>query len=146
MTRRILVAWLTLMAVAHGFGPAVADAQSLDRTKQPPIGKLPELRVPTWTKSKLANGAEFIVSEKHDLPLVSFSISFLGGTDQFETADRRGVGGLTAAMMSEGTKTRTGDDLSNALQLLGTSVSVGVGSRSTAPVAALPRAEAAPNS
>src|SRR5215207_8946377 len=33
-------------------------------------------------------------------------------------------------MMSEGTKTRSGDDLSNALQLLGTNVSVGVGSES----------------
>ena len=32
--------------------------------------------------------------------------------------------------MSEGTKTRNGDDLSNALQLLGTNVSVGVGSES----------------
>jgi zinc protease len=116
-----------LQYVASGFGRTVY-AQTLDRTKQPPIGKLPELRVPTWTKLKLANGAEFIVSEKHDLPLVSFSISFLGGSDQFETADRRGVAALTAAMMSEGTKTRTGDDLSNALQLLGTNVSVGLGS------------------
>ena len=98
-----------------------------DRAKQPPIGKIPELRVPTWTKAKLSNGAELIVSEKHDLPLVSFSITFLGGTDQFETADRRGVGNLVASMMSEGTKTRNGDDLSNALQLLGTNVSVGVG-------------------
>ncbi len=58
---------------------------------------------------------------------MSFSITFLGGTDQFETADRRGVGNLAASMMSEGTKTRNGDDLSNALQLLGTNVSVGVG-------------------
>ena len=33
-------------------------------------------------------------------------------------------------MMSEGTKTRNGDDLSNALQLLGTNVSVGVGGES----------------
>ena len=91
---------------------------------------MPELRVPTWTKAKLSNGAELIVSEKHDLPLVSFSITILGGSDQFETADRRGVGSLTASMMSEGTKTRNGDDLSNALQLLGTNVSVGVGSES----------------
>ena len=83
--------------------------------------------MPTWTKAKLSNGAELIVSEKHDLPLVSFSMTFLGGTDQFETADRRGVGNLAASMMSEGTKTRNGDDLSNALQLLGTNVSVGVG-------------------
>ncbi len=70
------------------------------------------------------------MSEKHDLPLVSFSITFLGGSDQFEAADRRGVASLTGSMMSEGTKTRTGDDLSNALQLLGTNVSVGVGADS----------------
>jgi zinc protease len=93
---------------------------------------MPELRVPTWTKAKLSGGAELIVSEKHDLPLVSFSITFLGGADQFETAERRGVGSLAAAMMSEGTKTRNGDDLSNALQLLGTNISVGVGAESGA--------------
>ncbi len=103
---------------------------TLDRTKQPPIGKTPELRVPAWTRSTLSNGAELIVSEKHDLPLVSFSITFLGGADQFERADRRGVGSLAAAMLNEGTKTRNGDALSDALQLLGTSVSVGVGSES----------------
>jgi predicted Zn-dependent peptidase len=113
---------------AGGGGSRTLIAQTLDRTKQPPIGKLPELRVPTWTKSTLSNGADLIVAEKHDLPLVSFSITFLGGSDQFEGPTRRGVGGLTASMLSEGTKTRDGEALSNALQLLGTNVSVGVGS------------------
>jgi zinc protease len=133
MTRRtFFLAVCCMMFVVSGFSRNVANpsAQTLDRSKQPPIGKMPELRVPVWTKSKLANGAELIVSEKHDLPLVSFSITFLGGADQFEAADTRGVAGLTAAMMSEGTKTRSGDDLSNALQLLGTNVGVGVGSES----------------
>jgi len=125
MTRRFFLVLLLSVSVAQGFNPVLA--QTLDRAKQPPIGKIPELRVPTWTKAKLSNGAELIVSEKHDLPLVSFSMTFLGGTDQFETANRRGVGNLAASMMSEGTKTRNGDDLSNALQLLGTNVSVGVG-------------------
>ena len=128
MNRRIFLC-LVFVSVVSGFSRTV-DAQTLDRSKQPPIGKVPELRVPTWTKGKLSNGAELIVSEKHDLPLVSFSITILGGADQFETADRRGVGSLTASMMSEGTKTRNGDELSNALQLLGTNVSVGVASES----------------
>ena len=52
--------------------------QGLDRKKIPPAGPTPVLRVPTWTKATLANGAELIVSEKHDLPLISFSITFLG--------------------------------------------------------------------
>jgi zinc protease len=104
--------------------------QALDRTKIPPPGKPPVLRVPTWTKTTLANGAELIVSEKHDLPLVSFSLTLLGGASQFEPSTRRGLASLTASMMSEGTKTRDGDALSNALQLLGTSVMTGIGSES----------------
>ena len=131
MTRRVFVAIVFCLCVVSGFSRTTAvHGQTLDRSKQPTIGKVPELRVPAWTKAKLSNGTELIVSEKHDLPLVSFSLTFLGGSDQFETAERRGVGSLTASMMSEGTKTRNGDDLSNALQLLGTNVSVSIGSES----------------
>jgi zinc protease len=108
----------------------VAAQQAFDRTKIPPPGKAPELRVPAWTKATLSNGVELFVSEKHDLPLVSFSMLLMGGADQFETAKNRGVASITATMMSEGTKTRDGEALSNALQLLGTSIQVGVGSES----------------
>jgi zinc protease len=107
--------------------PLVAQ-QSFDRSKIPPPGKTPILRVPAWTKSKLANGADLIVSEKHDLPLVSFTITFLGGSSQFDAAGRTGIGALVASMMTEGTKTKDGDALSNALQLLGTTVNVNIGS------------------
>ncbi len=106
------------------------QSQTLDRTKIPPPGKLSVLRVPSWTKATLANGAGLLVSEKHNLPLVSFSITILGGASQFEPADRRGLADLTAAMMSEGTKSRDGDALSEALQMLGTRVNVGIGGES----------------
>ncbi|MEI6670084.1 MAG: pitrilysin family protein [Acidobacteriota bacterium] len=106
------------------------SAATLDRTKMPPIGKTPILRVPTWTKTTLANGAELIVSERHELPLVSFSLNILGGSAQDEAAARRGLAGLTAAMLSEGTKTRDGEALSNAMQMLGASVSANIGTES----------------
>ena len=96
----------------------------------PPPAKTPELRVPAWTKSTLANGADLIVAEKHDLPLISFSITFLGGADQFEPAGKQAVASLTAALLSEGTKTRDAEALSNALQLLGTTVNASVGGES----------------
>ena len=135
MTRRLCIALIiatsALTQVQYPLRVA-AQPQTLDRSKQPPPGKPPELRVPTWTASKGANGAELIVSEKRDLPLVAFSITFLGGADQFEPPDRRGVAGMAAAMLSEGTKSRTGEALSDALQLLGTTVSVGVGAESGA--------------
>ena len=106
----------------------LAGQQTLDRSKIPPPGKLPVLRVPTWTKTTIDNGADLIVSEKHDLPLVSFTITIVGGADQFESAGKRGVASVTASMLNEGTRTRDGEALSNALQLLGTSISVSVGS------------------
>jgi predicted Zn-dependent peptidase len=119
-------ALIIMLALATG---AVAQ-QALDRTKIPPAGKPPTLTVPVWTTSTLANGAELMLSEKHDLPLVSLAVTFMGGADQFEPADKRGVASLTAAMMSEGTKTRNGEALSNALQLLGTNVQVSIGAES----------------
>jgi zinc protease len=106
---------------------ATLAQQPLDRTKVPPPGATPVLTVPAWTKTQLANGATLIVSERHNLPLISFAITFVGGANQFEPADHRGVGAMTASMLTEGTKTRTGDQLSDALQLLGTNVNAGVG-------------------
>jgi zinc protease len=102
--------------------------QPVDRTKVPPPGKSPELRVPRWTKQQLSNGATLIVSERHGLPLVSFSITFLGGANQFEPANRRGVAAAAATMLTEGTKTKTGDQLSDALQLLGTGINANISS------------------
>jgi len=100
--------------------------EKLDRTKVPPPGPSPVLKVPTWTKTQLSNGATLIVSERHGLPLISFNITFVGGSNQFEPADKRGVAAMTSSMLAEGTATKTGDQLSDALQLLGTNVGAGV--------------------
>ena len=107
-----------------------ASAQKLDRDKAPAVGKSPPLRVPTWTKTKLANGADLIVVEKRDLPLIAVNIDFVGGSANYEPADKLGVANFAAQMLSEGTKTRTADQLSDAQQLLGTSIQSGVGSES----------------
>ncbi len=109
---------------------AAPFAQQLDRKKVPPAGKPPVLQVPTWTTMKLSNGAQLVVSERKGLPLVSFTISFYGGANQFERPGRVGIASLTAAMMREGTKTRDGEALSQALQLLGTNVNINVGGES----------------
>jgi len=101
--------------------------EKLDRTKIPPPGPSPVLKVPTWTKTQLSNGATLIVSERHGLPLISFNITFVGGSNQFEPAAKLGVAAMTSSMLTEGTATKTGDQLSDALQLLGTNVGANVG-------------------
>ena len=121
-----LAAVVAAIAIAF-LSIAVLAQEPLDRTKIPPPAKTPVLNVPTWTKTQLANGATLIVSERHNLPLVSFTITFLGGANQFEGANRKGVAAMTAAMLSEGTTTKTGDQISDALQLLGTGVGGNIG-------------------
>ncbi len=124
--RKRLLALTAALIISLASVASVAQ-QPLDRTKVPPPGASPMLRVPMGTKSQLANGATLIVSERHGLPLVSFTITFLGGANQFEPAARRGIAAMTSAMLTEGTTTRTGDQLSDALQLLGTNVNTNVG-------------------
>jgi zinc protease len=124
MTARTSALVATLVAIT---ALSVSAQQTLDRTKRPVPGKPPVLNVPAWTSTTLANGAELIVSERHGLPLVSFQITFQGGANQYEPADRRGLASLVSSMMSEGTKTRDADAVSTALQMLGTGIGFNVG-------------------
>ena len=117
-------------AAALAISAPLAAQARLDRNAAPKAGASPKLRVPTWTKTALANGADLIVIEKHDLPLVAFTIDFVGGSANYEPADKTGLAGFTGQMLSEGTKTRTADQLSDAQQLLGTSINGSVGNES----------------
>jgi hypothetical protein len=59
----------TLLAAAALVIASQAGAQaSLDRTLEPKPLAPKALRVPTWTHTKLANGAELVVTPKRDLP------------------------------------------------------------------------------
>ena len=118
------------LATVVGAQQPKATSASFDRTAIPAPGIAPELHVPTWTSTKLGNGAQLIVSPRHNLPLVSFAINFVGGADQYDPATKPGVAEFAAAMLSEGTTTKSGDDISNALQLLGTGVRIGIGGES----------------
>jgi zinc protease len=119
----LALALLTVAAVP-------AFAQKLDRDKAPTVGKSLPLRVPTWTKTRLANGADLIVVEKRDLPLIAVNIDFVGGASNYEPADKLGVAQFAGQMLSEGTRTKTADQLSDAQQLLGTQIFAQVGGES----------------
>jgi zinc protease len=95
---------------------------SFDRTVVPKPAPDPAVKIPTWSKATLSNGAQLYVVERHALPIIQFSINFVGGSNQLEPADKTGLGSLTASMMTEGTTTRSGDEISNALQMLGTNI------------------------
>ena len=131
LIRGLLCGCLVLAAPAGAQKPA-PKRSAVDYSVQPTPGRAPALRVPKWTRTTLANGAELVVTEKHDLPLVAVQITFVGGSANFEPADKAGVASFTAQMLSEGTTSRTGEQLSDAQQLLGTQIFAGVGTESGA--------------
>jgi zinc protease len=138
MTRFTRAAAVALgVAIAPGGARAQQTASQtaskmsrLDRRAIPTPGKNPELHVPAWTTTSLSNGAKLIVSERHGLPLVSFQINFIGGANQYEPAEKTGLASFVASMLSEGTTQRTGEQISNDLQLLGSSIGTSVGAES----------------
>src|SRR5262245_49534148 len=125
-----LTAYGRRLATMAILAPALLGAQKLDRTKQPVAGASPTTRIPAWTKSKLSNGADFVVSVKKNLPLVSFTMGFVGGSTSYEPADKAGLAGFTAQMLSEGTTSKTADEFSNAQQMLGINIGANVGTES----------------
>src|SRR5215208_6942237 len=130
LASRGAVAMMVVVAAQLSAQQPKPKPSAFDRRAIPNAGTTPELRVPSWTKTTLSNGAQLIVSEKHGLPLVSFQINFVGGANQYEAVGKTGLASLVASMLTEGTQYRTGDQISNELQLLGTSVSTFIGNES----------------
>ncbi|HVE34019.1 MAG TPA: pitrilysin family protein, partial [Gemmatimonadaceae bacterium] len=131
LTRGLALVLMTAAPIAaQTKSPAkqqAATTSRFDRRVVPTPGKVPELTIPFWSKISIANGAQLVVSEKHGLPLVSFQINFIGGANQYEPEEKPGLAGFVAGMLSEGTTHRNGDQISNDLQLLGTSVNASIG-------------------
>jgi zinc protease len=114
--------------------PAAASTFWTGRTdliKAPPPPKPEALALPKIDRFTLANGMQVIVVARKDLPVVSFSLAVeAGGYD--EDRDTLGVSDFVAAMLRKGTKngkdgkdgskTRSADDISRAIDFVGGSL------------------------
>ncbi|WP_437969357.1 pitrilysin family protein [Sorangium sp. So ce260] len=99
--------------------PAPADAF---RRSPPPPGPEVVFVPPRIEEAKLANGIRVLVVERHELPIVAVDVTTVRGADQADP----GVGAFAGAMLTQGTKTRTALQFSDALGKLGANFSSGV--------------------
>jgi len=77
---------------------------------------------PPAERYSLSNGAHLIVSEQHALPLVVMQILIDAGSRR-DPRGQEGVAQLTADLLTEGTKTRTASEISQAFDFIGASYS-----------------------
>ncbi len=105
-----------------------SPAGAFDRSVEPPFGPSPSLAAPAvWTET-LDNGLRLVGVEDRELPLVNFELYFRGGM-LLDEPGRVGVANLLAATMLEGTANRSPEDLEEAIDLLGASITASAGAR-----------------
>ena len=112
-------------APARQVAPEAAAAAPADRARIPALGLPPELRLPPQRHFQLSNGLKVRLVEYHRLPIVALHLVLLEGGAVGDPADRGGLASFTAAMVTEGTKTRTSTQLSDELGFLGASLGAG---------------------
>jgi zinc protease len=96
---------------------------SFDRTKEPPYGEAPEVKVPAIWEHKLSNGMRVLGIENREVPLVQFEIVLDGGL-LLEDIKKVGVSNLLARMLTQGTARKTPQELEEAIQQLGAMIVV----------------------
>jgi len=94
---------------------------AIDRTVEPAAGPEPEVRVPGVWRATLKNGMQVYGTENRELPLVSMSVVIAGGA-QLDDISMPGVASMVAAVLPQGTRNRTPEELEEEIELLGSSV------------------------
>ncbi|HEX6431086.1 MAG TPA: pitrilysin family protein [Niastella sp.] len=100
-------------------------SDNFDRTKHPGNGPNPIVKVPPFWRKDLPNKLKFIGAENNELPTVTLTIAVPGG-HLLQTKDTAKVGlaSLFADMMNEDTKNYTAEQMTIALEKLGSSIEV----------------------
>ncbi|GAB3870877.1 pitrilysin family protein [Hymenobacter segetis] len=96
---------------------------TFDRNKQPASGANPVVKVPALYQETLPNGLKVVGTRNSEIPAVTMRLTIRGG-HRLEQAmpGKAGIAELTASMLNEGSEKYTGEEISAALDKLGSSV------------------------
>ncbi|MEA3018043.1 MAG: zinc protease, partial [Sphingomonadales bacterium] len=99
----------------------VQPASEAERVAPPAPGPAVVAAMPQPVSQRLANGLTVVTARRAGLPLVSAYL-VAGGGSAFDPEGRAGRASLMAALMSEGTATRSATEIDQAVEALGTSI------------------------
>jgi zinc protease len=101
-------------------------AEDADRTNLPKAGAEPEFVLPPIHRSRLGNGMQVLVVEKHELPTVYLHVIFPFGRAQ-EPAAKLGLAPLLTSVWDEGTQRRSAMEIAEELAGIGASLGFSAG-------------------
>ncbi|ODP39014.1 M16 family metallopeptidase [Sphingomonas turrisvirgatae] len=110
-----------LIVEARALPAFKVSAEAIDRTTMPPVGKMADFDLPPLQYATLSNGVRIALAERHDVPTVAMTMYFDGGA--LPDRDPASVGLSEAfSLATTGTRTRSREDISNALERDGASI------------------------
>lgn len=101
---------------AQAEGPAKGT-----RGTAPPVGEVRDIEFPDVERARLSNGIELVYAHQAAVPVTQAIVSFDAGIVA-DPVGKLGLGGLTLALMDEGTTTRDATALAEARERLGAQI------------------------
>ncbi len=102
----------------HPEAALTPSVTGIDRTVMPPPSQDPSFTPPVPQRRILPNGLGVTVVEKRDLPIVAFGLLVRGGSAT-DPGDKPGLASMTAQMLSEGTETRSSQEIAEEFEFIG---------------------------
>ena len=93
----------------------------IDRGAEPPYGQSPTLSAPDVWRTELSIGVPVLGVVDDEVPLVQFQLRIKGG-QLLDDPGKVGVANLLAETMTEGTASKTPQELEKAIDMLGASI------------------------
>jgi zinc protease len=110
---------LTAGLIALGLS---TQAQTLDRSKLPADAPAPAIKIGKPVSFTLANGLKVFVVQNNKLPRVAFSLLF--DYLPIKEGDKAGYVSIASQLIKTGTKTRTKDQIDEAVDFIGGSLNI----------------------
>src|SRR5690606_22393879 len=118
-------------------GAGGAAQPGVDRSRLPEVGEIADLDFPAIERGRLSNGIEAVFARRPGVPVVRVALSFDAGYSA-DPADRSGLQSLMAALLDEGTTSLDANEIAEARERLGATITTGAGiDRTTVTLAAL---------
>jgi len=103
-----------------------SSESTADRSQLPFPTEFPILDLPEIQRSKLSNGLEVVLAERHDVPMINLSFQIKSG-HATDPINQPGLASFTMSMLTEGTKSYNALELSDRLEELGTDLYTNTG-------------------
>ena len=120
-------------SIAGGDVDETAEAQPADNTitvslerPAPPIDSVPLLDFPAVERTTLANGMKLTYAQRDAVPATYITLSFNAGSAA-DSLELRGLEGITLNLFEEGTQNLSGQEIAEARERLGFTISTGGG-------------------